>query len=385
FELRLQEFTGGSNPSANTTPGTVHCTIAETGIHTLEDGRVVEARSINAPATAGQAVGWNAATSVDASPLFVTAFTNPVAMTGVITANDSQPSVVWSYDCDVRDNVPFANNYADGICVGKHIGQINGTRAAETIGIILINGGTGVSQGVRYQFFRGPSSINGIGTNASSGYNVGFEYDAATVAQMGEKGGQGGWATLVGAAPFSGAFITVSIDEEVVAGDTSRTHVSEEVNVYGYRDERAVALSGDKSGAIWDPAAEGLFSVPGADMAYTLTVRNTGAGAADRDTVFLVDTLPDEIVFYSSDFDPGDGDIHPVRFTENGTGLSFNYSTDVGFSVGPDRPASMLDCTDAPTAVLDPAIRFVCFNPKGSMLSGDPDPVATFEFRGRIR
>ncbi len=385
FELRIQEFTGGANPTASTTPGTVFCTIADTGIHTLDDGRTVEARSIPAPTTAGQRVGWTTANRVDASGLFMAGFSSPVAMTGVISANDPQPSVVWTHDCEARGNPPFASGYGDGICVGKHIGQINGTRLAETIGIILVEAGTGVSQGIRYQFFNGARKIDGISSDSSTGYTTAFDFTAATVSQMGENGGQGGWATLVGSDPLPGSYIRVSIDEEVVAGDVSRTHIDEFVDVFGYRDDRSVSLQGDKTGSVWDPANEGLFAVPGEDIAYTLTVTNSGTGAVDASTLFLVDPLPDDVIFYNGDFDPSDGVSDSVRFTSNGSNLRFDFARDVGFSTGPAAPTSMAGCNATPASALDPSIRFVCLNPKGAMLSGDPDPTATFEFRVRIQ
>jgi len=385
FELRLQEFTGGANPTPNTTPGTVFCTIADTGVHTLDDGRTIEARTVLAPATAGNSVGWNLATSVDASAFFTASFANPVSLAAVISANDPQPSVVWTYDCEGRGNLPFQSGFADGICVGKHIGQINGTRVAETIGIILAEAGNGTSQGIRYEFFVGANSINGIATNSGTGYTTGFNYDAAGVTQLGEKGGQGGWATLVGTDPTPGTFIRISIDEEVVAGDTSRTHINENVAVFGFRDDRAVALSAEKTGTVWDPANAGLFAVPGEDVAYSLSITNTGIGAADAHTLFLVDPLPDDVIFYNGDFDPGDADTNPVRFTSNGSNLRFDYATDAGFSAGPAVPTGMGDCTDTPSGPFDATIRFVCLSPRGAMLSGDPDPSAVFEFRVRIQ
>ena len=384
FQLRVQEFTGGSNPTANTTPGTVFCTIADEGTHTLADGTQIQALTATPSGTNGNSIGWSNGRVTNLGSSVASGFSTPVAMVALISANDPQPSAPWVYDCESRGNPPFNSGLSDGICVGKHIGQINGSRVDETIGVILAEQGSGAVQGVTYRFFRGSETINGIGTSTSTGYSVSEDYEVATVTQAGENGGQGGWATLVGSDPLPSGFIRISIDEEVVAGDTSRTHINEPVHVFAYRDDRTISLEGEKSSAIWDPLNQGLFSIPGNDIAYTLTIRNTGDGVTDPDSIFLVDEMPPEVAFYTGDFDPSDADPAAIRFTGGGTNLTFSEGSDAGYATGSTRPASMAECTYSPVGTYDLNVRFVCLNPKGAMASGTPDPEATFEFRGRI-
>lgn len=386
FELKIQEMTGGANPVDNPTPGTVHCVIAETGLHTLPDGRQFEALSVLSDRTTGLVNGsWNVADFEDVTSSIAGTYSSPVALVGIMSANDPQPSAPFANDCDGRGNPPFQAGQADGICVAKHTGQISTTRANETIGVIIAEAGTGTVNDIFYRFQLGANAINGIGTNASSGYSVPEDFDSAVATQVGENGGQGGWATLVGADPLPNGFIRLSVEEEIVDGDTSRTHVNEEIVVFAFRDDRPVQLEADKSQELWDPSGAGAYSLPGQDMAYTLTLRNASSGPSDPDTIFLVDRIPDELEFFNGDFDPFDGDPDPVLFVDTGSGLSFNYPTDTGFSSSPIRPASMAQCTYSPLPGYDPNVRFICLAPKGSMDAGTPAPEASFRFRGRIR
>ena len=386
FELKIQEMTGGSNPLDNPTPGTVFCVIADEGLHTLPDGRTFEAITVLSDRTTGQANGnWNYADLEDLTGVVAGVYTAPVALVGLISSDDAQPSAPFVNDCENRGNPAFASGPADGLCVGKHTGQIATSRANETIGVIIAESGTGTVNDIFYRFERGANTINGVGTNTSTGYSVPEDFDAAVATQTGENGGQGGWATFIGADPLPAGFIRISIDEEVVAGDTSRTHINEEVDVFAFRDDRPVELAAEKTNTVWDPGGVGLFAVPGEDITYTLTIRNVGNGAADPGSVFIVDALPPEVDFYNGDYDPGDADTAAVLFEETASGLSFDPALDLGFSAGPVAPADFSQCTYAPAGGYDANVRFICLRPTGAFQSGMPSPSASFSFRARIR
>ena len=146
-------------------------------------------------------------------------------------------------------------------------------------------------------------------------------------------------------------------------------------------------LQGAKTVEVFDPNNEGLFALPGNDVTYTITIQNVGGGPTDDDSIFLIDGLPPEISFFNGDADgPGPGS-DPVNFTDiEATGLDpFVFANDVAFSNGAAAPASFADCTYTPIAGFDPAVTFVCFNPKGVMQAGDPDPSFSLSFRARIR
>lgn len=163
-----------------------------------------------------------------------------------------------------------------------------------------------------------------------------------------------------------------------------------EVEDYALTVAPAPSLAGSKSIAVFDPdGANEVYAVPGNDVIYTLTLTNEGGGATDADSVVLIDKLPGEVEFFNGDIDTGGPDVwpgtDPVGWDAGTTGLTLAWPADVGFSNAAGRPADFASCTYTPLAGYDPAVTYVCFNPKGAMAAGDPDPTATIAFRARIK
>ena len=147
-------------------------------------------------------------------------------------------------------------------------------------------------------------------------------------------------------------------------------------------------LSASKTIALFD-GGSGAYALPGEDVIYTINVSNTGTGPTDTDSVVLIDRMPDEVEFFTGDIDTGGPDNYtgtdPVGFVDNGSGLTFTYASDVGFSNLGTRPADFASCTYTPTGSYDPNVTYICFNPKGQMPAGDPDPGFSVAFRARIK
>lgn len=129
----------------------------------------------------------------------------------------------------------------------------------------------------------------------------------------------------------------------------------------------------------------GGLAIPGADVIYTISASNIGDGAADADTIFLVDAMPAEIEFYNGDIDDAGPETAAVAFSNSASGLTFSAASDVRFSNAGAPPANFSACGYTPAAGYDPNVTFVCFNPKGSLLAGAPDPSFSLSFRGRIK
>ena len=145
-------------------------------------------------------------------------------------------------------------------------------------------------------------------------------------------------------------------------------------------------LDAVKTVSVYDPTNAGLFAIPGNEVIYEITASNTGNGPVDVDSIFLVDLLPPEVEFFTGDFDDGGPGSGPVEFTQStGAGLTFDVGSDLAYATGSVPPANFLACGYNPVAVYDPAINFVCFNPKGVMNDGTPDPTFTVRFRTRIK
>jgi uncharacterized repeat protein (TIGR01451 family) len=157
-----------------------------------------------------------------------------------------------------------------------------------------------------------------------------------------------------------------------------------EVEDYAISFSGAAALGASKTINVFDPGALGLYAVPGNDVIYTITATNTGSGAADVDSIEIIDALPPEVTFYNGDIDDAGPETDPVSFAQTGAGLTFTYASDVAYSNSATKPVNFAACTYTPAAGYDPAVTYICFNPKGAMASGSPDPNFSLSFRARI-
>lgn len=144
-------------------------------------------------------------------------------------------------------------------------------------------------------------------------------------------------------------------------------------------------LNASKTVSIYDPGAVGLYALPGNDVIYTITVTNTGPGTVDADTMFLADKIPTDTIFYNDDIDDAGPETDPVSFQETGSGLTFNYATDIAYSDLAAAPADFTSCTYSPAGGYDPNIQYICINPKGTFAAGAPPPEFSVSFRVQIK
>lgn len=134
----------------------------------------------------------------------------------------------------------------------------------------------------------------------------------------------------------------------------------------------------------------GGFSIPGADVIYTIRVQNTGAVDIDNDTVVLFDALPPEVSLVNLPFQTSTGTVlspDPVFFNQTAASLDFLFGRDVGFSTSTTAPTLFSQCTDTLSGELNPQINFICLNPKGVFAAdtaGATVPEVSFQFRVRI-
>ena len=100
-------------------------------------------------------------------------------------------------------------------------------------------------------------------------------------------------------------------------------------------------------------------SIPGAIMVYTVTVANTGPSSVTNNSVFIVDTVPTQISV---------GTASNVTFTQGSptSGLTFSPASSVAYSNSGTTPSSFAACTYTPVANYDPAVRYICLNPRGT-------------------
>ncbi|MEO1552782.1 MAG: hypothetical protein AAFR82_02525 [Pseudomonadota bacterium] len=377
FDVRVQRFEN----SSVFTPSDVHCLIADEGVHSLSDGRVIEARTVLSTVTAGNSAGWATANYTNVTSQVTGGHSSLVILGQVMSFNDSQASVFTPNNCNNRGTPATLTN----ICVTKHIGMINDTRLSETLGFIITSPGTGSVNDVDYAFARGGNSIAGTGNTPPYTYSVSGDFDIGIATMAAENGGNGGWAVLYGNDPLPSNTINLAVEEETVAGDTTRRHIDEELYYGVFRNNQTATLDVTKSTTV-SPLSSSPFAIPGSDVLYTLTVESTGTAPVDEDSLFLVDTLPAEVSFYNDDLDGVGAPPRVVAFNPQSSGVTFTESTDLRFSDAAAKPSDMTDCVYNPSDGYDPNVRHVCFAPKGQLLGGAIQPNATFSltFRGRI-
>jgi hypothetical protein len=327
FELRIQRPANSSAVTASDT----FCLVAEAGDTALPppDGRLVQAATVLSNGTNGSARGWGvggANGAEDVSGSVSGAFpagAEPLVLGQVMTFNDADFSAFWSFDCDNRRNPAFSSGLGDGICVGKHVGMIGGAagdRANETLGYILIDDSgpaTGAFEGINYRVELGPNSIRGTGNSPPYSYNLGGSFDFAVVTKAAENGGNGGWAVLFGSDPLAGNQLDLAIEEETVAGDTSRLHIDEQVYYWAVRGTDrgdAPASYGNASHRVTGLLSLGSLASGDADAELPQPSAN-----ADADDLALLDD--EDAVTFRSPAGSGDSIFADVTYV-NRTGGS---------------------------------------------------------------
>lgn len=221
FQLKIQQ-PNDSDPGYSTD---VYCIVSDEGSYTVPFK--YEAHKVISTDTSGNnANGWNG-TGENVSGSITQTYTSPAVLGQVMSFNDSQFSVFWSYDCERRQNQPFQSGMADGICVGKHISKVSGTRNNETVGYIVAESGTYHSNGIDMKVALGADSIRGVDNSPPYNYSLGQIYSHGVVTKEAEDGGDGGWGVLYGTSPISSS-LSLAIDEAMV-NNNSRSHTTEQV------------------------------------------------------------------------------------------------------------------------------------------------------------
>ena len=120
-------------------------------------------------------------------------------------------------------------------------------------------------------------------------------------------------------------------------------------------------------------------AIPGAIVQYSILVTNTGPTAVDSNSVLLIDSLPTQMAV---------GTAATPTFTQGTptSGLTFTASTDIKYSNAASAPTTYAGCTYTPTSAYDPAVKFVCINPKGGMAgSGGTPPSFTISIQAQMK
>ena len=205
--------------------GDVYCTVSEEGSYTYPIK--YEAHLVTSPQT-NYGGDWTAATSVNVTSSKVQTYSDPAIIGQVMSYNNPNFSVFWSHNCSNR-GVTATNS---SICVGKHTGQSVPTApTSETLGYFIAESGTYIQASSTVTIDHGSNSIAGVGDSPPYSYSLPSNHTYATASQAAENGGNGGWVVLYGSSPVSSS-LNLAIEEETVAGDTTRRHTNEQVDYW---------------------------------------------------------------------------------------------------------------------------------------------------------
>ena len=214
----------------------VYCIISDEGEYSIPIH--YEARKVVSTGTSGSSspASWKVINSENVSNSVIYSYDKPVVLGQVMSYNDNRFSTFFSTDCESRYNRPFQSGVSDGICVGKHVGQIGQLRNDETLGYIVAETGIYDLEDFSMAVSSGANSVRGVGDAPAYSYVLDKSYTHGVVSKEAENGGNGGWAVLYGASPF-GTSLDLAIDEETVSGDTTRKHTTEEVAYWVFLED----------------------------------------------------------------------------------------------------------------------------------------------------
>lgn len=121
------------------------------------------------------------------------------------------------------------------------------------------------------------------------------------------------------------------------------------------------------------------LAIPGAVVRYSIQISNSGNQTVSSNSIFILDALPPQIAVGTS--------AAPI-FTQGSpsSGLTFVQATDLRYSNAASPPASFAACTYTPVSAYDPAVRFLCLNPKGIMAASTGTPPSfTISFDAQVQ
>lgn len=216
--FELQVVTPGGAPMDGIS---VHYVVVEEGNYDLPGGLKMEAYTFESTLV-DYKNSW-----IGQERSYVNSYTNPVVMGQIMTSNDDDWSVFWSSSADSRLNPPSSS----GFKVGLHVGEDpDVTRAAETIGYIVIESGAGEIDGLAFEAGVGGDTVSGYQNSPPYTYtlNTLTDPETAVVGLTAMDGNDGGWAILHGDNAVGSNTIELAIDEDQLS-NSERSHTFEQV------------------------------------------------------------------------------------------------------------------------------------------------------------
>lgn len=211
FEVALQHPAGNSLSSDN-----IHYLVIEEGAHTLPDGTKLEAHTISS-STIGYKNNWTA-TNQSYSHTYSS---NPLVLHQIQTYNDTGWIETWISRQNSSSNPPNTT----GFQIAMNGAEAVTTHAAETLGWVAIETGTGTINGINFEAAITPDTIQGHqnGCYSRSFSNTYSSSPLVLADQLEMDGSDGSWG--VGCA-LSSSTIGMHAEEDQ-QNDSERNHTSE--------------------------------------------------------------------------------------------------------------------------------------------------------------
>lgn len=137
----------------------------------------------------------------------------------------------------------------------------------------------------------------------------------------------------------------------------------------------AIAVAKTSAPYITTAGSPDRFNAPGSDVAYTLTVTNSGGSPVDLSTLNLTDVLPANVTFYNGDYNAGTPGMGPFELTAGTSGVTLPAG---GRAYSNNNGATYVY---TPAAGYDANVDAVRLTPTGSMAANS---TFTIRFRARI-
>lgn len=225
----------------------------------------------------------------------------------------------------------------------------------------------------------GPYGNNNAGTATATGSSVQFGQSTGTLTVREARGNDS--ADNIG---DNAGNISVSFAQPVTsvtlyygnypyqAGENSTGQQAVAISTVTFCPMPAVAVT--KTSAPYATSGADRFAAPGSDIAYSLTVTNSGGSPVDAGTIVLSDVLPANTTFYNGDFNAGSPGMGPFELTAGTSGITLPaggraYSNNGGSSYA-----------YTPAAGYDAAVNAIRLTPSGSMAAN-----SSFVIRFRVR
>ena len=137
----------------------------------------------------------------------------------------------------------------------------------------------------------------------------------------------------------------------------------------------AIAVAKSAAPYITTAGSPDRFHAPGSDVAYTLTVTNSGGSPVDLSTLVLTDVLPPNVTFYNGDYNASSPGMGPFELVAGSSGVTLPaagraYSNNNGSTYA-----------YTPSAGYDANVDALRLTPSGSMAANSS---FTIRFRARI-